>query len=202
MLPDLFTLLSLFSLFTTLPYTRTTASSVVAAASTHPIPKPIFDVLLHYTETTPNSTNPSQMSLAELNTIVSVLRRCSFPCNLLVFGLTHETLLSWWMVLTLMEASNIGGKTKWQNKKNGGKSIWWLKIDGVHGGRVMVATSRVPPIGGHNGGEEGKRREINKKGMCVCFSRVDRWVTSRPPSPFTFTNYDFLLRSPSPSRPL
>ncbi|KVI01938.1 protein IRX15-LIKE-like [Cynara cardunculus var. scolymus] len=106
----LFTLFSLFSfaftfsLFTTLPYTRTTDSSTAAAAaSTHPLPKPIFDALLHYAGTAPNSTNPSRMSSAELNSIASVLRRCSSPCNLLVFGLTHETLL--WHAL------NINGRT-------------------------------------------------------------------------------------------
>lgn len=104
----IFTLLSLFSfaltfsLFTTLPYTRTTASSA-AAASTHPLPKSIFDALLHYAGTTANSTNPSRMSSAELNTIATVLRRCSSSCNLLVFGLTHETLL--WHAL------NINGRT-------------------------------------------------------------------------------------------
>ncbi|KAK2991555.1 hypothetical protein RJ640_016590 [Escallonia rubra] len=68
-----------------------TASS---AAPKSPLPKPIFDALLHYAAaTTANSSTASRMSSGELSSISAVLRRCSAPCNFLVFGLTHETLL-------------------------------------------------------------------------------------------------------------
>ncbi|KAK1430315.1 hypothetical protein QVD17_12966 [Tagetes erecta] len=104
----LFTLLSLFSfaltlsLFTTQTTTTTaTPTTTPTATVKHPLPTPVFNALLHYAGTTPNSTNPSRMSAPELTSIATVLRRRS--CNLLVFGLTHETLL--WHAL------NINGRT-------------------------------------------------------------------------------------------
>ncbi|KAI3755411.1 hypothetical protein L1987_55209 [Smallanthus sonchifolius] len=103
----LFILLSLFSfaltlsLFTTRTPTPTTTTS---PTPTHPLPKPVSDALLHYAGVFSNKTN-SQMSPTELTSIAAVLRRCSSAasCNLLVFGLTHETLL--WHAL------NINGRT-------------------------------------------------------------------------------------------
>lgn len=93
----LFTILSLFTLAfaLTLITTRGTVSTTsTTSAATHPLPKPVFDALLHYAGPTPNSTSSSsRMSSAELKSIASVLRRCSAPCNFLIFGLTHETLL-------------------------------------------------------------------------------------------------------------
>ncbi|KAH6819870.1 hypothetical protein C2S53_012831, partial [Perilla frutescens var. hirtella] len=81
-----------FTFFTT----RDTASAARIAASatvkskSH-LPKHIFDAILHYASLNASSAGP--MSPEELNTIAAVLRHCASPCNFLVFGLSHETLL-------------------------------------------------------------------------------------------------------------
>ncbi|KAL6494704.1 hypothetical protein OROGR_031504 [Orobanche gracilis] len=67
------------------------AATSAAAGSRSQLPKPVHDALLHYAAA--NATSSGRMSPAEMKHIAAVLRRCSAPCNLLVFGLTHETLL-------------------------------------------------------------------------------------------------------------
>ncbi|KAH6763221.1 hypothetical protein C2S52_020654 [Perilla frutescens var. hirtella] len=81
-----------FTLFTT----RDTASAARTAASAtvkskSQLPKPVFDALLHYASL--NASSASRMSPEKLKTIATVLRHCASPCNFLIFGLSHETLL-------------------------------------------------------------------------------------------------------------
>ncbi|KAJ7952826.1 Protein IRX15-LIKE protein [Quillaja saponaria] len=100
-------LLAFISLFTiaflvTLIYSRestttTTATAAVAAAvssvsgfSNTQLPATVINTLLHYSS---RSNDSFRMSYSELKPISDVLRKCSSPCNFLVFGLTPETLL-------------------------------------------------------------------------------------------------------------
>ncbi|KAL7231767.1 hypothetical protein ACSBR2_009910 [Camellia fascicularis] len=108
-------LVALISFFTvafllTLIYTRDSIATTVTAAATsvvtattttttttttnHPphISKTVVKALLHYA-TTSTSNSTERMSYSDIKPISDVLHQCSSPCNFLVFGLTHETLL-------------------------------------------------------------------------------------------------------------
>ncbi|XP_027361267.1 protein IRX15-LIKE-like [Abrus precatorius] len=101
-------LLAFISFFTlaflaTLIYTRestsattiTTASGIASSSSTSgfsstPLPSTVINTLLHYAS---KSNDTYHMPHSDLKTISDVLRKCSSPCNFLIFGLTQETLL-------------------------------------------------------------------------------------------------------------
>ncbi|KAI3473527.1 hypothetical protein Pfo_030922 [Paulownia fortunei] len=79
----------------TLIYTRESisATSTVAAAvaaTSPPLSSAVARALVHYAS---NSNNTDRMSYTDIKKISDALRQCSQPCNFLVFGLTHETLL-------------------------------------------------------------------------------------------------------------
>ncbi|CAI9769134.1 unnamed protein product [Fraxinus pennsylvanica] len=80
-----------FTFITTRDAARTSRHNGSATATEATLPRPVFDALLHYASI--NDTASGRMSSAELKSIAAVLRRCAAPCNFLVFGITHETLL-------------------------------------------------------------------------------------------------------------
>ncbi|KEH31471.1 putative polysaccharide biosynthesis domain-containing protein [Medicago truncatula] len=75
-------------------------SSVITTPVSAPLPATVINTLLHYAS---KSNDSYHMTYSDLKPISDVLRKCSSPCNLLVFGLTPETLL--WKAL------NHNGKT-------------------------------------------------------------------------------------------
>ncbi|KAL8541448.1 hypothetical protein ACS0TY_002642 [Phlomoides rotata] len=81
-----------FTLFTTRDAASAANRSTSTAAGTKwQLPNTIYDALLHYAAV--NASSTGRMSPEELIYIGGVLRRCAAPCNLLVFGIPHETLL-------------------------------------------------------------------------------------------------------------
>ncbi|KAL3614239.1 hypothetical protein CASFOL_042313 [Castilleja foliolosa] len=88
------------------------SATTAAGKSKSQLPKPIHDALLHYaTAGNPNSTS-GRFSSAEIKKFAAVIRRCAVPCNLLVFGISHETLL--WNALN----HNGGGRTVFVDESN------------------------------------------------------------------------------------
>ncbi|XP_042058264.1 protein IRREGULAR XYLEM 15-like [Salvia splendens] len=80
----------LFFIFTFAFTLLTTRDAVGLEFQIQP-PSSVFDALLHYAAL--NASSIGRMSADELNIVAAVLRRCANSCNLLVFGLSHETLL-------------------------------------------------------------------------------------------------------------
>ncbi|KAL6512848.1 Protein IRX15-LIKE [Orobanche hederae] len=87
----------------TLIYTResitaaaaTTTTTIAAAVSSvsaaaPPLSSAVVRALLHYAS---NSNSTERMSYTDIKQIADALRQCPPPCNFLIFGLTHETLL-------------------------------------------------------------------------------------------------------------
>ncbi|ESQ51008.1 hypothetical protein EUTSA_v10022776mg [Eutrema salsugineum] len=85
-----FTLLFYFSLFSSsLHSTTTTSHSLSSSSPSSSLSPPILAALLHYTSSSPPNIS---MSFSELSAISTVINSKSPTCNLLVFGLTHESL--------------------------------------------------------------------------------------------------------------
>ncbi|KAM5576616.1 protein IRX15-LIKE [Rosa sericea] len=79
--------------YSTATTTTTTTANIAAAtitATNAPMPTTVINTLLHYAS---KSNDTFKMSYSEIKPISDVLRKCSSPCNFLIFGLTHETLL-------------------------------------------------------------------------------------------------------------
>ncbi|CAN6863301.1 unnamed protein product [Brassica oleracea] len=89
---SIFTIASLFTLLYTTDsiIPSKNVSSVISSAPISQLPTTAINALLHYAS---RSNDSYHMSHGEMKSISDVLRRCPPPCNLLVFGLTHETLL-------------------------------------------------------------------------------------------------------------
>ncbi|CAL8990136.1 unnamed protein product [Prunus brigantina] len=77
-------------------YSSTTTTTISAATITTTttastiLPTTIINTLLYYAT---KSNDTFKMSYADIKPISDALRKCSTPCNFLIFGLTHETLL-------------------------------------------------------------------------------------------------------------
>ncbi|KAM7507120.1 hypothetical protein LguiA_017573 [Lonicera macranthoides] len=64
--------------------------ATTAATSTPPLSKTLIKALVHYAS---NSNHTNRMSYTDIKQISDIIRQCPSPCNVLVFGLTPETLL-------------------------------------------------------------------------------------------------------------
>lgn len=96
-----------FTLTSILIAARDAAEAAAVAARSH-LSEPIVDALLHFASA--DAVPAARMSSAEMAYVESVLRRCAAPCNLLIFGLSHETLL--WNAL------NHGGRTVFVDERS------------------------------------------------------------------------------------
>ncbi|XP_057546744.1 protein IRX15-LIKE-like [Amaranthus tricolor] len=94
-------LFTLIFLLTLIIYTRNSSSSSSSSSfegsmggphttGGYPLPKNVMNTLIHYSC---NANTTEKMDLGDIKTISDVIRRCPSPCNFLVFGLTHESLL-------------------------------------------------------------------------------------------------------------
>ncbi|MCL7039183.1 hypothetical protein MKW94_012908 [Papaver nudicaule] len=70
--------------------TTTGGASALSSDQSANLPKALADTLLHYAS---KSNDTGKMTDSELKSISQVITSCQSPCNFLVFGLTHETLL-------------------------------------------------------------------------------------------------------------
>ncbi|BFG35914.1 hypothetical protein CerSpe_221880 [Prunus speciosa] len=68
----------------------TITTTTTASAAVPQLPTTVINTLLYYAA---KSNDTFKMSYADIKPISDALRKCSTPCNFLIFGLTHETLL-------------------------------------------------------------------------------------------------------------
>ncbi|XP_022132570.1 protein IRX15-LIKE [Momordica charantia] len=72
------------------PMTASSTAAAVVSSAPSVLPTTVINTLLYYAS---KSNDSFHMSHSELKTISDVVRKCSTPCNFLIFGLTQESLL-------------------------------------------------------------------------------------------------------------
>ncbi|KAF8112765.1 hypothetical protein N665_0062s0108 [Sinapis alba] len=125
-----FTFLFSFTLFSSsLHSAATTSHSLSSSSPSSSLSPPILAALLHYTSSAPPNTS---MSFSELSAITTVINSKGPTCNLLVFGLSHESLL-WRSV-------NLKGRTVFVDENSYAVSKFEQNNPGVEAYDVVYST--------------------------------------------------------------
>ncbi|CAN7118207.1 unnamed protein product [Brassica rapa subsp. narinosa] len=126
-----FTFLFSLTLFSSSLHSAATTSHSLSSSSpsSSSLSPPILAALLHYTSSAPPNTS---MSLPELSAVSAVINSKGPSCNLLVFGLSHESLL-WRSV-------NLKGRTVFVDENSYAVSKFEQNNPGVEAYDVVYST--------------------------------------------------------------
>ncbi|CAH8296278.1 unnamed protein product [Eruca vesicaria subsp. sativa] len=124
-----FTFLFSFTLFSSSLHSTATASHSLSSSSPSSLSPSILAALLHYTSSSPPNTS---MTFSELSAISTVINSKGPTCNLLVFGLSHESLL-WRSV-------NLKGRTVFVDENSYAVSKFEQNNPGVEAYDIVYST--------------------------------------------------------------